>query len=123
MAIHYTMTRQDDILMVHTSGFDESLREVEDYGSALIEACVAGSYVGLLCDERDLEYRLGTFDTYESAKFISEHAPRMARIALIPNEKYIVDAQFWETVAVNRGLAVRIFKDPIAARQWLAAKG
>lgn len=121
MAIHYTMTSQDDILMVHTSGFDESLTEVKEYGIALIEACLAGGFTGLLCDERDLEYRLGTFDTYEAAKFISEHAPRMARVALIPNAKYIVDAQFWETVAVNRGLAARIFKDPTTASQWLAA--
>ena len=119
MAIDYTMTVQDKILTVHAWGFDESLEQVKQYGIALIEACVVNGVTHVLCDERDLEYRLSTIDTYEEAEFISAHAPHVARVAIIPNEKYVQDAQFWETVAVNRGLLVRMFQDPGAARVWL----
>ena len=52
-------------------------------------------------------------------RIISTFAPDVARAAVVPNAKYVADAGFWETVAVNRGLSVRIFKDTDAARAWL----
>ena len=119
VAIDYTMTVQDSILFVHAWGFDESLTEVEEYGKALVQACMANGVMRLLSDERDLEYRLGTFDTFEAAQFIAAYAPHIARAAVVPNAKHVVDAKFWETVAVNRGLSVRLFKDTDAARTWL----
>ncbi|MFM8332326.1 MAG: hypothetical protein ACKN9T_11615, partial [Candidatus Methylumidiphilus sp.] len=74
----------------------------------------------VLCDERKLDYRLGTFDIYEAAKFLAEQVPRAAKAAIVCNAKYIEDARFWENVAVNRGLSVRVFCDIDAAERWLA---
>lgn len=119
MAIQHTTTVEDGILRVQASGFDESLAEVEAYGLAVIEACVRSGVSRVLCDERDLEYRLGTFDTFQAAAFLSAHAPKVGRIALVPRADGLGDARFWEDVVVNRGLTVKVFQDPEAARAWL----
>lgn len=120
MAIQYTLIAEEGrLLLVKASGFDESLEEVKQYGLAIVQICKAENYTRVLCDERDLEYRLGTLDTFESAEFLARQAPRLAKIAIVCNEKFTADGHFWETVAVNRGLTVRFFKDMESARQWL----
>ena len=119
MSIQYSMTAKENLLLVEASGFDESLEEVEQYGMAIIRACQENKCTRVLCDELALEYRLSTFDTFESASFIARHAPHVGSIAIVCNETFIKDAQFWETVAVNRGLTVRAFKELEQARQWL----
>jgi hypothetical protein len=122
MAITYTTHVSGDTLEVHAQGFDESLEEVQNYGLAIIQACLAAGHniTRILCDERQLEYRLGTLDTYQAAEFISAQAPHVAQIAIVCAPTFIADAQFWETVAVNRGLTVRAFTDLANARRWLA---
>jgi hypothetical protein len=113
------MKEEDNLLVVNASGFDESLEEVEQYGLAIVNACKAGNYTRVLCNEFELEYRLSTLDTFKSAEFIVAQAARVGRVAIVCNEKFIEDAKFWETVAVNRGLTVRVFKSTEAARKWL----
>ncbi len=119
MAIQYTMTVQDNTLLVKASGFDEDLAGVQAYGTAIITAAVAASFDRVLCDERDLEYRLDTLDIYTVGEFIAARAPRVARVAIIPAKRYAADARFWENVVVNRGLTVRVFEDDGAAWRWL----
>lgn len=119
MAIHYTTTVTDGILRVKSSGFDESLAEVQQYGMAVIAACVQTGVSRVLCDELELQYRLSTVDTYLAAEFIAANAPSVAQVALVCNPAQIADARFWETVAVNRGLSVRAFRDTDSAMAWL----
>ena len=121
MAIEYHCTVEDELLLVKTSGYDENLEEVQQYGMALIQACQQQGVTRVLCDESELEYRLGTLDIYESAAFMSQAAPEVARAAIVCNPRFTADAQFWETVAVNRGLQVRFFPDIAKARAWLKA--
>lgn len=121
MSIRYVLKPEGDLLTVTTSGADESLEEVQQYGMAILRACQEGNYLRVLCDETELEYRLNTMDTFESAAFLASQAPKLAKAAIVYNSKYVEDARFWETVAVNRGLTVRVFKDVESARSWLAA--
>ena len=122
MAIHFTTRIDGALLRVEAHGFDESLEEVMAYGSALIEQCLTHQLTRVLCDERALEYRLNTLDTYALATWISEQVPHLARIALVSAPAAAADAQFWENVAVNRGLTVRAFQDPAAAEHWLCER-
>jgi hypothetical protein len=119
MSIKYKMQVQDDLLLVTTSGADDDLEEVKNYGLAVIDAAVQGKCKRILCDEVNLEYRIGTIDTFESASFIAAQAPYVVKVALVCNSKGIEDAKFWETVAVNRGLTVRVFQNIAIARNWL----
>lgn len=120
MAIRHGATVEDGILVVRAEGFDGSLEEVQGYGLAVVEACRRAQVDRVLCDERALEYRLGVFDTFQAATFLSDHAPKVGRAAIVPNPDGLQDAAFWEDVAVNRGLTVKVFRDPEAARAWLA---
>ena len=121
MAIHFTTAVEGDLLLVRSAGFDESLAQTEQYGAALIQECLAKGIRRVLCDERELEYRLSTIDTFELAAFLADQARGLARVAIVCSEKCVADAKFWETVAVNRMLSVRVFRDPADARAWLDA--
>lgn len=122
MAIHFATTVQGDTLFVKASGYDESLAEVEQYGLAVITECLKHGVTRVLCDERELEYRLNTFDTYEAAGVVAEHAPHVARVAIVCQPRMLPDALGWETFAVNRGLTVRVFDDLDEARNWLQGR-
>ena len=119
MAIKYAFASKGDLLLVETSGFDESLEEVQQYGFAILNACIQGNHTLVFCNELNLEYRLGTFDTFQAAEFMAAQVPKLGKAAIVCNAKFIEDAKFWETVAVNRGLTVRVFKDAASARSWL----
>ncbi len=121
MAIHFNFSTEGDLLVVTTSGFDESLEEVLQYGQAIIQEALRGNHVTVLCDETQLEYRLGIFDTYKAAESMAVWVPNLRKAAVVCNPQSISDAKFWETVAVNRGLRVRAFTDTDSARSWLLA--
>lgn len=120
MAISYTFTLKGDTLYVKTQGSDDSLEEVVQYGMAIIQAAQASGCRRVLCDELELIYRLGTIDTFSAAETISHHAPRVGRVAIVCKPQQLSDAEFWETVAVNRGLMVRVFPALSEAEAWLA---
>jgi hypothetical protein len=120
MAIKFATTVQGDTLFVKASGFDENPEEVQQYGLALIAECQLHGVTRVLCDERELEYRLNTFDTYEAAVVVADRAPRVARAAIVCQPRLFKEALGWETYAVNRGLTVRVFDDLDEARSWLA---
>ena len=111
MAIRYDFIINGDTLIATASGFDESRDEVRNYGIAIIEAAVKHGSRRVLCLETGLEYRLGVVDTFEVAAYIAQHAPHVARIAIVHAIAHATIARFWETVAVNRGLTVRVFAD------------
>lgn len=121
MAISYTVQVDGDTLYVKTQGSDDNVEEVVQYGLAIIQAAQAAGCRHVRCDELALTYRLGTFDTFTVAETLSRHAPHVARVAIVCNPRYLPDAEFWETVAVNRGLTVRVFSQRTNAEAWLAA--
>ena len=119
MAIRYEIKTENGLLRVKVTGKDDNLEQVLDYGMAIIEAALSNRCSKVLCDETELVYALGTFDTFQAARFISEHAPDVAKVAVVCSPENIIDADFWETVAVNRGLFVKVFKNMADAENWL----
>lgn len=119
MAIHYDLTVQGDTLQARAWGFDESLEDVQSYGLALIDACREHGVTRVMCDERELDYRLNTFEHYEAAEFIAQQVPALAKVAIVCNPHCLPAADLYEDVVVNRGLMLRIFTDIDQARAWL----
>lgn len=119
MAIKYNFAINSNLLRVKALGKDDNLGQVIEYGFAIIQYALSTGCSRILCDETELEYTLGTLDTFESAKFISENAPRIAKVAIVCKSEQIQDAQFWETVAVNRGVSVKVFKGMREAEEWI----
>ncbi len=119
MDIQYEFLITDNLLRVKASGRAESLEEVHRFGMAIVDAVRAHGSARVLCDETELEYALNTFDIFASAEFIAEHASKVTRVAIVCQPRQIEDGKFWETVARNRGLGVRFFKNIAGAEAWL----
>jgi hypothetical protein len=119
MSILNTSHTEGDTLFVQASGRDDSLEEVLAYAGRVIDAAVRSGATRILCDETAIEYRLDTMDTFEAGRYISEQAPKVAKIAIVCNPAFIQDAQFFENVTVNRGLTLKVFTDTESAKQWL----
>lgn len=122
MAITFQACIEDDLLIITASGRDEHVQEVIDYGISVIDLAVKKSVKRVLCDERNLEYALNTFDTFRVAEAIAARAPRLVRVAIVCGAAFLQDGKFWETVSVNRGLLVRVDTDIVQATEWLAGK-
>ncbi len=119
MSIRYTTRVDGGTLFVTASGFDENLDEVKAYGMGVLGASQQSGVYRVLCDETALEYRLGTFDTYQAGQFLSQHVPAVAKVAIVCHPEYLSDARFFEDVVVNRGLRFRLFIDRECALNWL----
>lgn len=119
MAIQYSMHIDGDTLRVKAVGQDDNAEEVKAYGMAIIEAAVSSNCTHALCDETELVYTLGTFDTFDLAEFIAAYAPAVSKAAVVCNPEFLEDAQFFETVTYNRGLELRIFSRFDEAQAWL----
>lgn len=122
MAIQYSFNKTGDMLEVETSGFDESLKEVKAYGYAVIVEAIQSNCKQVLCNELNLEYRLGTIDLFQSGKFIAENAPGVGKVAIVTTEKQLPEIKFWENVVNNRGLRLKVFSEVQEAKNWLTSK-
>ncbi len=119
MAISFTYEIMNDSIHITSEGFDESLDDVKNYLKNIIDICERNKILKVLCDERKLEYRLNTLDTYKLAEYISGNVPLTEKIALVADRKYSGDIQFYENTAFNRGLTINIFYDIKEASDWL----
>ena len=119
MVIDHDAKVEGNTLVVTAGGREASLDEARRYVAAVLDAAGQAGCTHILCDERKLEHSLGTFDIYRKAEFTAHSAPRTTRAATVCSPGESADAAFWETVAVNRGLQVRVFTDPAEARAWL----
>lgn len=119
MSITYLSEVKDDILIITANGKDEHAEMVIEYGRSVIQLVIESGVRRVLCDERNIEYNLGIIDTFEAARQVAEHAPKVGRIAIVCRPEFMKTGKFWETVAVNRGLHVRMYTDIELARAWL----
>ena len=119
MPIKYDMKKDGNTLLVKAIGTDDDLQEVIRYGTAVINEATHSKSLKVLCDERELEYRIGTFDLYELAEKYAELAPHLAKVAVVCAPESYPDAKFWEDVSVNKGLRFRVFTSMQDARDWI----
>lgn len=119
MSISYQSAFSNGLLAITAEGRDDSIQDVIDYGCAVIELAIKHGARKIFCDERRLEYALDAFDTYQSAKEIAARADRVVRVAIVCAPEFLADGKFWETVAVNRSLEVRVDTDIERAKAWL----
>lgn len=119
MAIKTEFEVDHDLLIVTASGEDDSLEEVQAYARKIIETAIENNCSKIICDERNLIYLLSVSDTYELAKDTAFVAPKIAHTAIITLPEYKEIVEFWEMVALNRGLSIKVFYDKASALKWL----
>ena len=107
LLLHRPLSSPGNLLRV-----DEAIADVE-----------ASRAAGILLDLRHLHPRPDTLDSFCLAKHLATTllGPRL-RIALLVTAVNFAEGRFIETVCVNRGGLVRVFRNTVAARAWLRAR-
>jgi hypothetical protein len=119
MAIEYQIENQDTFLHVVAKGQDDSLDEVLAYFGAIVEASLQHESHKILCDEREVAYTISVFDTFQLAETASKYAPKLVKVAIVCDPRYLESGKFYETVASNRGLSVLVTSNYTEAVEWL----
>ncbi len=76
---------------------------------------------GILVDLREAAIKTSTFEIYEGTASHLSKFPIQTRHAIVVanNKKAIKDVQFFENVAINRGMPAKYFTDYDEAIKWL----
>ena len=119
MAIKFDHKIIDSRLNIVSSGVDDNLSQVQEYARAILGLAIENDISQICCDERQLEYRLTTLDTYELAEVASKEAKSLKKIVIICNSNYLEDGKFFETVAKNRGLTIFVTSNFDQGQEWL----
>jgi hypothetical protein len=119
MAIECSFSVKENYLAVITKGIEESLNEVRECTSSIVEEAIKNNSRKILCDLRDLSYTLTTLDIYALAEYGATYASKVSKIAMVCQEKVLDDGRFYETVASNRGLTILVTTEYNQALDWL----
>jgi len=119
MTIDFRISVEDEFLKVDSFGSCEDFYQLQEYVLAIHQAAVSNSRTKVIVNESQLEYKLTTVETFGSGRFVSRIAPREVKIAVVCKLEGWNNTKFWETVAVNRGVMVKIFIDQDKAEKWL----
>ncbi len=74
MPISFDHKLEGELLKITTQGSDDSIEDVYRYGMTILGLAIEHQCKLVLCDERDLAYKLSTMDTYELAEIASREA-------------------------------------------------
>lgn len=119
MAINFNISPKGKMLFVKASGEDENIEEVKEYAQAILESAFQNESNIILCDERELIYKLSVIDTFQLAEFVSQNCPLIFKVAIVTNTDNIKDINFYETVVTNRGMRLKVFNQIQEAEDWL----
>jgi hypothetical protein len=121
MAYQLTITQEPTYLHAVVTGRNDA-EAVADYLAELRRECLARHCFRLLIEERLEGPRLDTFLVYRIVSQGSGNARGLIdAIAYVDLNCHGDLMAFAENVAVNRGLAVKVFASVAAARDWLRA--
>jgi hypothetical protein len=122
-AYELTITQKPGYLHAVVTG-ENSRENVARYLEEILRECAARNCRRLLIEERLAGPRLGTMSVFEIAAEGSNHAQgHFNAIAYVDVNAEGDRMEFAETVAVNRGLPVRVFSSVSDAEDWLRGEG
>ncbi len=126
MGLDYKIELQSGYLLMTCEGhFEPSL--IGEFTDRVIEACKNYQPSQFLVDYRHVEGEMSTLDRYNlgviaAKKYLDEKlAGKISncRFAFVGNHPLVDPKKFGETVAVNRGLNVKVFTEIKEALAWL----
>ncbi len=119
MAIIYDYTKKDNVLHVEAAGTGDSLEESINYVVRVKNIALEYNCQKILFDEQKLFYTLEDIELYQSVEFMVQNVPNNMKIAVVVHPEQKSEGDFWETMALNRGLYVKVCEDTDIALQWL----
>jgi hypothetical protein len=129
MGLDYKIEPQPGYLLMTCEGHYESSL-IDEFSSQVMEACKKHQPSDFLIDFRKVEGEMSTMDRYNlasvsSKKYLDEKLTGRilnCRFAFLGNHPLVDPKKFGETVAVNRGLNVKVFTEIKEALAWLEVK-
>lgn len=122
MSIKFQFTIEDDILIVRNDTHDGATKdELIEYIMAVIQEGLRLNSPAMLVDVTRLSYRLTLSDEIAASEAVASAAKGLRKIALVYAKQFVADNIIFETIAVNRGLNVKVFTSEEEARKWLGA--
>lgn len=121
MAISIQFHTASNVLVTNASGYDDGLNEVIAYNNKILEEAIRHNCTSVLCDERNLDYRLSLFETYTLGQYLAENIRFIRKIAIVSDSRHQDILSFWENVTNNRGVLARVFYNNEEAMNWLSA--
>ena len=120
----YTITFDRRPLYLHATVVGQNSKEnVAGYFEEILLECVASGVGRVLIEERLVGPRLGPADVFDIAAAGSSRTGGVFQaIAYVDVNADGAMMKFAETVAVNRGLPVRLFSTVADAEQWLLGR-
>ena len=125
MSIQQNMHFQSGLLSIDASG-EFSLEDAKQAFLELLEAVVQYKAEKILFDGRNVKgkpedmerFYYGEFAARETHRIVVEHKI-VPRFAYVMHEPLRDTTRLGETVAVNRGMIVKVFETPEDAIEWL----
>ena len=127
MAIDLNIGAGSGLLHVMVTG-EFSLEEAQRAFLEILEAVTRHNTAKILLDGRELKgepstiqrFLFGEFTAHAVVRYRKEHsASRALQFAFVLQEPVLDPQRFGETVAVNRGMWVKVFDNPEDALAWL----
>jgi hypothetical protein len=125
MSIQQKIHVQSGLLNVDASG-EFSLEEVKRTFLEILGAVARHQAEKVLIDGRTLTGKPGDFERFFYGEFAAEETMRLVKAyGIVPRFAYVIHEpvrdpeRLGETVAVNRGMDVKVFETPEDAMEWL----
>ena len=119
MPVNVKIIHTKDFIKTTATGvldFEASKQAVLEIASRITQP---GEYE-VLVDTRAAEVTLSIADLYELGAVLADHpAVRCSKVGILVPERAVEQAQFLETVAVNRGVRIEVFTNLEQAITWL----
>jgi hypothetical protein len=124
MAYEMEVVHEDDYLHVRVTG-DNTPKDVAGYLEQIRTACAEHGFSKVLIEENLAGPPFRTVDIYDVVSAASRGvAPAVRYIAFVdanPTHDF-AQTKFAETVAVNRGVNVKVFRNVPAATAWIRSR-
>ncbi len=121
MAYDVKAIREDDYLHAIVTG-DNTPADVAAYLGQVRKICAESGLSKVLIEENLAGPRLDTVDVYDVVVAASaDVAPAIRQVAFVDTnpEHDFANIKFGETVAVNRGVNAKVFRDVPSAVEWI----
>jgi len=121
MAIRYSIEVRDQYIYLTGEGIETGLEENVEIHRLILDACKEHQRQRVLIDDRNVTYTASVLSLYMLAKEYPEVDPKrfIQRAALLANESYRNNNQFFEDTMRNRNVNLRVFYDLEEAEKWL----
>ncbi|HLX24980.1 MAG TPA: hypothetical protein VKR38_16650 [Usitatibacter sp.] len=119
MSYHFTIEEHPKYLHASASG-NNTAENVLRFLRESYEACMSKQMTAILLEMKFEGPALDTGSIYSVIAQRSESGKQLGKIAYVAHpEREVSKSKFAETVAIKRGVNVRLFADVPAAKKWL----